>query len=273
MSKIMRNGVPYGTGGGGGSSWIESVPEMHRNIFRGNNLGSEVTAAQLSAIQNGTFSNLYVGDYWVTPITINGTEKSVNWRIADIDYYYVPSRYQGSKYYDEGLSEHHLLMLPDEGLYETTYKSYNDSTDYLSSTLRSSRTEALTAVNSAFPNMLLTYNEYLTDNCNSYSISVVTHCDLEALNVAMVYGNYLRYNAVDTSNSPVNSLTKEMSIRQLALFKLAPTFIISDHPYWLRNLTASFVGAAQAIINATTQPIATGIYNRPYFLIGVSNEE
>lgn len=246
---------------------------MHRNVFRGNNLGSEVTAAQLSAIQNGTFSNLYVGDYWVIPITIDGTEKNIHWRIADMDYYYVPSRYQGSKYFDEGLSEHHLLILPDEGLYATTYKSGNDSTDYLSSTLRSSRTAALTAVNSAFPNMLLTYNEYLSNNVNGYSSGAIIACDLEALNAVMVFGNYLRYDAVDTSNSPVNSLTKEMSQKQLALFKLAPTFIISDYPYWLRNLTASFVGAAQAIINATTQPIVTGIYNRPYFLIGVSNEE
>lgn len=38
--------------------------EMHRNIFRGKELGTSVTSSQLAAIQNGTFDDLYVGDYW-----------------------------------------------------------------------------------------------------------------------------------------------------------------------------------------------------------------
>ena len=37
----------------------------HRNVYRGKNLGSSVTAAQKAAIQNGTFDDLFIGDYWV----------------------------------------------------------------------------------------------------------------------------------------------------------------------------------------------------------------
>ena len=40
---------------------------MHRNIFRGKDLGSSITDAQVSAIRDGTFDDLYVGDYWVMP--------------------------------------------------------------------------------------------------------------------------------------------------------------------------------------------------------------
>lgn len=40
---------------------------MHRNIFRGKMLGTSVTDAQVSAIRDGTFDDLYVGDYWVMP--------------------------------------------------------------------------------------------------------------------------------------------------------------------------------------------------------------
>ena len=36
----------------------ELAPEMHRNIFRGNYLGSSVTAAQKAAIKAGTFDDL-----------------------------------------------------------------------------------------------------------------------------------------------------------------------------------------------------------------------
>lgn len=54
-------------------------PENHRNIFRGKNLGTVVTDAQKKAIQDGTFDDLFIGDYW----TINGTV----YRIADMDYF------------------------------------------------------------------------------------------------------------------------------------------------------------------------------------------
>ena len=51
-------------------------PEMHRNIFRGKSLGESITAEQLEVIRDGSFRDLYVGDYW----EINGTKD----RIADI---------------------------------------------------------------------------------------------------------------------------------------------------------------------------------------------
>lgn len=40
---------------------------MHRNIFRGKMIGTSVTDTQISAIRDGTFDDLYVGDYWVMP--------------------------------------------------------------------------------------------------------------------------------------------------------------------------------------------------------------
>ena len=51
-------------------------PEMHRNIFRGKSLGESITAEQLEVIRDGSYRDLYVGDYW----EINGTK----YRIADI---------------------------------------------------------------------------------------------------------------------------------------------------------------------------------------------
>ncbi len=59
-------------------------PEAHSRIFRGKNLGTSVTAAQKAAIQDGTFKDLFLGDYWV----IGG----VNWRIVDMDYWYKAIR-------------------------------------------------------------------------------------------------------------------------------------------------------------------------------------
>ena len=52
----------------------------HNAIYRGKNLGTSVTAAQWAAIANGSFTDLYIGDYWVIG--------DFNWRIAAFDYYY-----------------------------------------------------------------------------------------------------------------------------------------------------------------------------------------
>ena len=69
----------------------------HNGIFRGKNLGTSVTQGQWTAIQNGTFDDLYIGDYWV----IGG----FNWRIAAFDYYLNCG--------DASFTSHHAVIVPD----------------------------------------------------------------------------------------------------------------------------------------------------------------
>jgi len=52
----------------------------HNSIARGKDLGTSVTSAQWAAIKNGTFEDLYIGDYW----TINGRQ----YFIAAFNYYF-----------------------------------------------------------------------------------------------------------------------------------------------------------------------------------------
>ncbi len=40
----------------------------HNSLYRGKNLGTSITAAQIAAIQNGSFDDIYPGDYWVFSI-------------------------------------------------------------------------------------------------------------------------------------------------------------------------------------------------------------
>lgn len=51
----------------------------HKQIFRGKDLGSTITAAHLNEIQNGSFKDLFVGDYW--------TIDNIKWTIADFNYF------------------------------------------------------------------------------------------------------------------------------------------------------------------------------------------
>ena len=87
----------------------------HNANPRGKNLGSSLTAAQISAISDGTYNDLYVGDYWQfsnVPYSWedeNGDTQSGTYsgtmRIMDVNYLGLGS---GSR---------HVLVMPDAYLY------------------------------------------------------------------------------------------------------------------------------------------------------------
>lgn len=58
-------------------SMVPDGAQTHNNIFRGSNLGA-LTATHIANIQNGTFRDMFIGDYF----SINGS----NYVIADINY-------------------------------------------------------------------------------------------------------------------------------------------------------------------------------------------
>ena len=95
---------------------FDGIPEMHNQIFRGKNLGSQVTENQYSAIRDGSFSNLWLGDYWEID--------NVKYRIADIDYYYC--FYPENNY---GTRSHHLVLVPDSPLQSAVINPTFDTAD------------------------------------------------------------------------------------------------------------------------------------------------
>ena len=107
-----------------------------RLICRGNDLGYSVSASQKTAIQNGSFVNMFVGDYW----TING----VRWRIVDLDYWYKKGT--------PALNSHHVVLMPDTNLYQQRMNSKDVTTSgYTGSEMFSSGlTPAINAAVSAF---------------------------------------------------------------------------------------------------------------------------
>lgn len=244
MATIFRNGVPYGNGGGNsGESWITDIPEMHRNIFRGKYLGASVTSAQLAAIDNGTFDDLFVGDYW----TING----VNWRIADIDYC-------------QSVSKHHLLMLPDSGLYETQlHNSRASNLFYINSAMFSTNLEqAKTTIAAGFPGMVLPFTELYGTSVSDITERTVT---AEIPYPMMITGSIIMMSASYIGR------THSKFQQQLALIRLCPRFIASDGIYWLRELSN---GSQYAYLACDGGRLgANEVQNqanvRPYFLLGV----
>lgn len=78
-------------------SLVPDGAPTHNNVFRGQNLGA-LNATHIANIQNGTFHDMFVGDYF----TINGS----SYVIADINY---------KKGHDDTISlGNHLLLMPTD---------------------------------------------------------------------------------------------------------------------------------------------------------------
>jgi hypothetical protein len=241
--------------GGGLDSVLQLIPpEMHRNIFRGKNLGTSVTAAQKAAIANQTFDDLFVGDYWV----ISG----VNWRIADINYWINCG--------DTNFTTPHLVIVPDTTLYSATMNDTNTTGGaYVGSKMYTTNlAQAKTMVADAFGDMVLTRREYLSNAVtNGYpSGGAWFDSTVELMNEIMVYGSFIFRPAGD-GTIVVNRYTTDNT--QLALFMMVPKFVKTRQSYWLRDTvsTANF-----AIVyypgDATYSYASDALGVRPVFAIG-----
>lgn len=86
-----------------------------RRVFRGKNLGTEVTPLQQARIRNGTFEDMFIGDYWV----IN----EHYYIIMDFDYY----MYSYNNVDANGIVSstrntiHHLTMMPSSKVVKSLY--------------------------------------------------------------------------------------------------------------------------------------------------------
>lgn len=206
--------------------------ELRRVLFRGKNLGTALTAVQKAAIKDGSFKGMFLGDYW----SIGGRI----WRIVDMDYWYNCG--------DTAFTSHHLVIMPDEALYNAQMNTTNVTTGgYVGSAMyKSNLANAKTIVNAAFQGSVLTHREYL---CNAVangrpSGGAWFDSSIELPNEPMMYGHPHFSPTSDGSTVP-NIYT--ISKTQLALFMVCPRFIVNrSYNQWLRDVVSSasfaFVG-------------------------------
>lgn len=239
------------------ASLLESVlaPTMHKNLYRGKYLGTSVTAAQKTAIQNGTFKDLYIGDYW----TIDGKD----WVIADMDYFYNIG--------STPLTKHHLLMLPRSPLYEACMKNDGTTTGgYINSDMRKTGlASAKSTITSAFGSLVLTHKDIFVNAVTNGHPSGVTwvDSDVELMNEIMVYGTFVHAAVNEGTIVPSNYTTAKT---QLAIFKLNMKFLSDMRAWiWLRDVVSSYYFAYVDSLGYARYGDAGGdAYVLPYFLIG-----
>lgn len=229
--------------------------ELRRVLFRGKNLGTALTAVQKAAIKDGSFKGMFLGDYW----SIGGRI----WRIVDMDYWYNCG--------DTAFTSHHLVIMPDEALYNAQMNTTNVTTGgYVGSAMyKSNLANAKTIVNAAFQGSVLTHREYL---CNAVangrpSGGAWFDSSIELPNEPMMYGHPHFSPTSDGSTVP-NIYT--ISKTQLALFMVCPRFIVNrSYNQWLRDVVSSAYFARVGIYGNPSYHDASNSFGvRPVFPVG-----
>lgn len=229
--------------------------ELRRVIFRGKNLGTALTAVQKAAIKDGSFKGMFLGDYW----SIGGRI----WRIVDMDYWYNCG--------DTAFTSHHLVIMPDEALYNAQMNTTNITTGgYVGSEMyKKNLANAKTIVNAAFQGSVLTHREHL---CNAVANGKQSggawfDSSIELPSEIMMYGHIHFGNASDGNTIP-NIYTPSKT--QLALFMVCPRFITDrSHVQWLRDVVSS-AGFARVYVGGLADYYgASSSYGvRPVFPVG-----
>ena len=224
----------------------------HNAIYRGKNLGTQFTAEMSANIKNGTFKDLYCGDYLV----INGT----TYRFMDLDYLYKTG--------NTSLETHHILVVPDAPMYNHVMNDTNTTEGgYVGSKMYTSGLDqALAKVKADFGEAhIVTYRNLLV---NTVSNGVPRNWawysrQIDLMNEEMVYGTRAWSQA--TQNGYDTGANKS----QLAAFKHNHSLISSCRSwYWLRAVHSStFFCLVYSNGNASPDggSVAGGV--RPCFLI------
>lgn len=206
----------------------------HNAIYRGKYLGASATATQYAVIAEGTFDDLYIGDYW----TIGG----VNYRIAAFDYYLNCG--------DTACTAHHVVIVPDTCLYTAQMHNTNSGGyeggsanttvgGYVGSDMYKSNLErAKTIIKSAFNGHVLNHRVFLTTAVANGRASNVAWCDSEVdlMCEQMVYGSGIFSPVSDGSNVPTNFRVEKS---QLPLFQHEQSRIFNHEIWWLRDVISS----------------------------------
>ena len=245
---------------------------FHNSIFRGKDVTEYLTSeySLYDRISDGTFTDLYVGDY----VVANG----ITWRIAGFDMYYnMGYKWDDTSGTNKACFNHHAVIVPDTNL-TTAQMNTTDTTDggYAGSAMYTTTlpTVLSTYITPVFGEHVLTYRNILTNSVytgmyNRFGTSTggVTGwtwyiSSLNLMNESQVFGS------VVWSGHFLGAGTEKV---QFPLFRLKPEFINKSRSwYWLRIITNSSNFASVGIdggIDGTSGASASGGV-RPYFYIG-----
>ena len=225
--------------------WYSNFPdgaEAHNAMWGGRDITASFNNGTVSAnIANGTFRDIFPGDYITKQVTISGKTYTVNWVIADCDYWINKG--------DTAVTVHHVAIVPQAPIFDANMNATNTTEGgYMGSRMFKETIPACATgiVNAFGASHILTFRDWLTSGMTANQISsglpnltggaqwgaspwVSVQCDL--MTEKMVLG------------APVNSasaLDEWCATRQMSAFRLSENLINYNRQwYWLRSIVSS----------------------------------
>ena len=243
VDNLLRN-IGSGTEGGDDAQSIlkrwPDGPEAHNAMWGGRDITAAFNNGTVSAnIKNGTFKDIFPGDYITKSVTISGATYNVIWVVADCDYWINKG---------EIMRTHHVAIVPQEPIFyarmnpdNTTEGGYKGSEMY-----RSVIPACATGIVNAFgSDHILTFSDNITNRVDTSHVSsglpqwtgtpgdwgawVQVQCNL--MSEKMVYG------------APICSggaMDNTMATRQMSAFRLSGKLInYNKSLWWLRDVVSS----------------------------------
>ena len=221
---------------------------VHNSLYRGASLGSSVTP-YLQAIKNGSFSGLYLGDYW--------TYAGVTWRIVAFNYFINIG--------EPPFRQNHIVVVPDNSLFKEAWSTtIPDQRSYVDSTLnQSTMTQASRMAESLFnrSNMVGVWTRVATGYDGNGAVKDWRWYNphINIMDEAMLWGTSIFDD----------SLSRGIHHNQFPAFRLNPALVNIEEEYWLRERasaqTAVYMKSTGQFSHA---PLNYSFGVRPYLAIG-----
>lgn len=221
---------------------------VHNSLYRGASLGSSVTP-YLQAIRNGSFSGLYLGDYW--------TYAGVTWRIVAFNYFINIG--------EPPFRQNHIVVVPDNSLFKEAWSTtIPDQRSYVDSTLnQSTMTQASRMAESLFnrSNMVGVWTRVATGYDGNGAVKDWRWYNphINIMDEAMLWGTSIFDD----------SLSRGIHHNQFPAFRLNPALVNIEEEYWLRERasaqTAVYMKSTGQFSHA---PLNYSFGVRPYLAIG-----
>jgi hypothetical protein len=240
----------------------------HNCIYRGKDLTEYWESGEMSAaIADGSFRDIYPGDYIIKTVTIDGTTyKNQKFIVMDLDYF-QPWSFNNT-------DTHHIVMMPEDALGTQYMNSTSITTGgYVNSYMHKTHIPKVnTGIVAAFGSAhVLSHQEYLTNTVDTSKPSgagggytgcatnwaVVSGLKCCLCSENMVYGSRVWGSAMDTG----------CASKQLAAFRHNQQ-LRKTTSFWLRAVSDSstFADASSGGI-AYRGSASSAVGVRPYFLL------
>ena len=214
------------------SNWYSNFPdgaEAHNAMWGGRDITASFNNGTVSAnIANGTFRDIFPGDYITKQVTISGKTYTVNWVIADCDYWINKG--------DTAVTVHHVAIVPQAPIFDANMNATNTTEGgYMGSRMFKETIPACATgfrdgisnsvdtshVSSGLPQGMGTpgwWGEWVSCQCNLMSEK-------------MVYGAPI---------CAAGAMDNVMATRQMSAFRLSEKLINYNRKnWWLRDVVSS----------------------------------